>query len=159
MDNLNNMELHKALKQMRQNRKFTQAKLSTAIGISTFTLIRWERGERSPAGEFLQRLSKTLRYVIVLNTDGLWNCYPTREELLTSEDVESIPSIESVDEIYKRATAAKDNAVWKIFFGKLVKDNARLETWFRETNGGDDMDDKTFKVMSDVILAMVRPER
>ena len=46
-----------------------------------------------------------------------------------------------------------------MFFSRLVKDNARLETWFRETNGGDGMNDKTFKVMGDVILAMIEPER
>ena len=43
MDSLNNMELHRALKQMRQNRKLKQAKSASEIGISTFTLIRWKR--------------------------------------------------------------------------------------------------------------------
>ena len=89
MDNLNNMELHKALKQMRLIRKLTQAKLASAIGISTFTLIRWERGERSPDGEFLQKLAETLKYVIVLDTDGLWTCFP-RDELLTAKERISI---------------------------------------------------------------------
>ena len=158
MDKLNNMELHMALKQMRQSRKLTQAKLASAIGISTFTLIRWERGERSPDGEFLQKLSETLRYAIVLNTDGLWSCYP-KDDLLTVENGDSLSPTENVNEIYRRASEAKDNSVWKLFFSRLVKDNARLEAWFRETNGGEDIDDKTFKVMSDVILAMVRPER
>ena len=158
MDSLNNMELHKALKQMRHNRKLTQAKLASAIGISTFTLIRWERGERSPDGEYLQKLAETLRYVIVLDTDGLWTCYP-RDELLTLEDRQSISQPESIDELYNRAVIAKDNVVWKIFSSRLVKDNARLEAWFRETNGGEDMDDKTFKFISDVILAMVGSER
>ena len=158
MDNLNNMELHKALKQMRQNRKLTQAKLASAIGISTFTLIRWERGERSPDGEYLEKLAATLKYVIVLDTDGLWNCYP-RDELLTEEDRLSISQPESMDELYKRAVKEKGNAVWKMFFSRLVKNNAKLEAWFRYTNGGDDMDEKTFKVISDVILAMVGSER
>ena len=158
MDNLNNMELHKALKQMRHSRKFTQAKLASAIGISTFTLIRWERGERSPDGKFLKKLADTLRYAIVLNTDGLWSCYP-KDDLLTVEDGESLSPAENVDEIYRRASEAKDNSVWRLFFSRLVKDNARLESWFRETNGGEDMDEKTFKVISDVILAMVKPER
>ena len=158
MDNLNNMELHVALKQMRHSRKLTQAKLAGAIGISTFTLIRWERGERSPDGEFLQKLAATLRYAIVLDTDGLWSCYP-RDELLTIDEGLSISSADNVDEIYRRAAEAKDNAVWKNFFSRLVKDNARLETWFRETNGGEDMDENTFKVISDVILAMVKPGR
>ena len=158
MDKLNNMELNTALKQMRQNRKLTQAKLASAIGISTFTLIRWERGERSPDGKFLQKLADTLRYAIVLNTDGLWSCYP-RDELVSLEDGESISPTENVDEIYRRASEAKDKSVWKLFFSRLVKDNARLEAWFRESNGGEDMDEKTFKVMSDVLLAMVRPDR
>ena len=158
MDKLNNMELHVALKKMRQHRKLTQAKLASAIGISTFTLIRWERGERSPDGVFLRKLAETLRYAIVLNTDGLWSCYPI-DDLLTVGDGESLSPIENVDEIYKRASEAKDKSVWKLFFSRLVKDNARLEAWFRETNGGADMDENTFKVMSDVILAMVRPER
>jgi len=158
MDKLNNMELHTALKQMRQNRKLTQAKLANAIGISTFTLIRWERGERSPDGEFLQKLSETLRYAIVLNTDGLWNCYP-EDDLSTIGEGRSLSSIENVDEIYRMATEAKDKSVWKLFFRRLVKGNARLEAWFRETNGGENMDEKSFKVISDVILAMVKPER
>ena len=158
MDNLNNMELNKALKQMRHNRKLTQAKLASAIGISTFTLIRWERGERSPDGEYLQKLAAVLKYIIILDTDGLWTCYP-RDDLLTEEDREFISSPESVEELYKKAVKAKDSAVWKIFFSRLVKDNARLETWFRETNGGENMDEKTFKVISDVVLAMVGSER
>jgi len=99
-----------------------------------------------------------LRYIIVLDTDGLWTCYP-RDELLTIEDGGSISPPESIDELYKKAVIAKDNAVWKMFFSRLVKDNSRLETWFRETNGGEDMDDKTFRVISDVILAMVGSER
>ena len=158
MDSLSNMELHKALKLMRQNRKLTQAKLANAIGISTFTLIRWERGERAPDGEFLQKFAATLKYVIVLDTDGLWTCYP-RDELLTEEDRESISQLESMDELYKRAVKAKDSAVWKMFFSRLVKDNSRLEAWFRDADGGGDMDDKTFKVISDVVLAIVGTER
>ena len=159
MDNLNNMELHRALKQMRQSRKLTQAKLAGEIGISTFTLIRWERGERSPDGKFLQKLAATLRYVIVLNTDGLWNCYP-KDELLPVKEGQSVSDADNLDEIYRMAIAAKDNVVWKAFFSRLVKENARLEAWFRETDGGGgDMDEKAFKVMSEVILAIVRPER
>jgi transcriptional regulator with XRE-family HTH domain len=158
MDTLNGMELHKAIKQMRLNRKLTQVKLVHEIGVSTFTLIRWERGERSPDGKSLQKLAEALRYAIVLDTDGLWSCFP-RDDLLSTDEGMSIPSIENVDEIYRRASEAKDNSVWKTFFSKLVKDNARLETWFRETNGGEDMDEKTFKIISEVILAMVNPER
>jgi transcriptional regulator with XRE-family HTH domain len=152
------MELHKAIKQMRLSRNLTQVKLVSEIGISTFTLIRWERGERLPDGEYLQKLASVLKYAIVLDTDGLWSCYP-REEPLSGEEWKTISQNENVDEIYRKASEAKDNAVWKSFFSKLVKDNARLEAWFRETNGGEDMDDKTFKVMSDVILAMASPER
>jgi transcriptional regulator with XRE-family HTH domain len=158
MDNLNNMELHKAIKQMRLSRNLTQVKLVSEIGISTFTLIRWERGERLPDGEYLQKLARVLKYTMVLDTDGLWSCYP-RDEPLSGEEWKTISQNENVDEIYRKASEAKDNAVWKSFFSKLVKDNARLEAWFRETNGGEDMDDKTFKVMSDVILAMASPER
>ena len=158
MDNLNNMELHIALKRMRQSRKLTQVTLSGRIGISTFTLIRWERGERLPDGKFLQRIAEVLKYVIILNTDGLWNCYP-RDELLNAEEEVSLSSTESVDEIFKRVSEVKDKAVWKLFFSRLVRDNARLETWFRETNGGENIDEKSFKVLSDVIMAMVKPER
>lgn len=158
MDSLNNIELHRALKQMRQSRKLTQVKVASEIGISTFTLIRWERGERAPDGIFLQKLAATLRYAVVLDTDGLWSCYP-REELLAVEEDQSISPSERVDEIYKMAAEAKDNAVWKVFFSRLVKENARLETWFRESNGGEEMDGKTFKIISDVVLAMVKPER
>ena len=158
MDNLNNMELHKALKQMRLSRNLTQVKLAGEIGISTFTLIRWERGERLPDGKFLQKLAEVLRYAIVLNTDGLWSCYQ-KDDPLVMEEGQPISRAESVDEIYRRASEVKDKAVWKTFFSRLVKDNARLETWFRETNGGADIDEKSFKVISDVILAMVKPER
>jgi len=158
MDNLNNMELHIALKRMRQSRKVTQVTLSSRIGISTFTLIRWERGERLPDGKFLQRIAEVLKYVIILNTDGLWNCYP-RDELSIPEEGQSISPTDNVDEIFKRVSEAKDKAVWKLFFSRLVKDNARLETWFRETNGGENIDEKSFKVLSDVIMVIVKPER
>jgi DNA-binding XRE family transcriptional regulator len=158
MDNLINMELHKAIKQMRQDRKYTQVMLSSKIGISTFTLIRWERGERLPDGKLLQKLSKILKYAIVLNTDGMWSCFP-RDDLLTLDEEVSISSNDNVDELYRMASEAKDKSVWKIFFSRLVKDNVRLETWFRNTNGGEDMDDKDFRVISDVILAIVKSER
>ena len=158
MYNLNNMELHIALKRMRQSRKLTQVTLSSRIGISTFTLIRWERGERLPDGKFLQRIAEALKYVIILNTDGLWSCYP-RDELLAVEEGYSASHADNTDEIFKRASEEKDKAVWKLFFSRLVKDNARLETWFRETNGGENIDEKSFKALSDVILAMVKPER
>ena len=143
---------------MRLNRKLTQVMLAKAIGISTFTLIRWERGERLPDGKFLKKLTDILKYTMVLNTDGFWNCYPS-DELLTSEQGNSLSTIESVDEIYRRATEAKDKAVWKTFFSRLIKENAHLEKWFRESNGGVNMDDETFKVISDVIWAMVKSER
>jgi transcriptional regulator with XRE-family HTH domain len=158
MDNLNNMALHTAIKQMRLSRKLTQVMLAGKLDISTFTLIRWERGERLPDGKYLQKLTEILKYTIVLDTDGLWTCFP-RDELLTSEEGQSISTIESVDELYKRAVKAKDNAAWKIFFSRLVKDNTRLESWLRETNGGEDMDDETFQIMSDVILAVVKSGR
>ena len=158
MDNLYNMELHTALKQMRQSRKLTQVMLAGRIGVSTFTLIRWERGERLPDGKFLKKLTEILRYAIILNTDGFWSCYPG-DELLTEAEGQSVSPIESVDEIYRRASEAKDKAVWKKFFSRLVKDNTRLEAWFRETNGGENIGDETFKVISDVVLAMVKPER
>ena len=48
MEGLTGMELHKAIKQMRRDRGLTQARLADAVGVSTFTLIRWERGERTP---------------------------------------------------------------------------------------------------------------
>ena len=143
---------------MRLNRKLTQAKLSKAVEISTFTLIRWERGERLPDGKRLQKLSETLSYAIVLNTDGLWSCYP-RDDLLTVKDGKSLSSVESVDELYRRVSEAKDKSVWQVFFSRLVRDNAQLGTCLRETNGGEDIDEKTFKVMSEVILAMVKPEK
>ena len=158
MDNLNNMELHIAIKRMRQSRKFTQVMLSSRIGISTFTLIRWERGERLPDGKFLQRIAGVLNYAIILNTDGLWSCYP-RDDLMIPEEGESISQTDNIDEIFKRASEVKDKIVWRSFFSRLVKDNARLETWFRETNGGENIDEKSFKVLSDVIMAMVKPER
>ena len=156
MDNLNNMELHTALKQMRQSRKLTQVMLAGRIGISTFTLIRWERGERLPDGKFLKKLTETLRYTMVLNTDGFWSCYP-RDDFPAAEEGQPI-SPENVDEIYRRASEAKDKAVWKKFFSRLVKDNTRIEAWFRESNGGENMDDETFKIIGDVILAMVNPK-
>gem|GEM_PF-1811792 len=157
MDNLHNMELHIAIKRMRQSRKLTQVMLSSKIGISTFTLIRWERGERLPDGKQLGKLSKVLKYAIILHTDGLWSCYPRDESLLT-EIGQSISSIESMDELYKLASEAKDESAWMLFFSRLVKNNMQLEAWLRKTNGGENMDEKTFKVLSEVILTMVKPE-
>jgi transcriptional regulator with XRE-family HTH domain len=158
LDSLNNLELHKAIKQMRASRKLTQVKVAEAIGVSTFTLIRWERGERAPDGKFLQKLAATLGYAIVLNTDGLWSCYSIDDVFEGSSQNTSFQP-ESVDAIYKKAIEAKDKAVWNVFFKRLLQDNAELEAWFRKSDGGKDIDEKTFKVMSDVLLAMVRADK
>jgi transcriptional regulator with XRE-family HTH domain len=155
LDILSGLELHKAIKQMRLSRKLTQVKVSTTIGVSTFTLIRWERGERAPDGIFLQKLSKTLGYAMVLDTDGLWSCYPDDER----SSLEDSFKPESVDDVYRKAVEAKDRAVWQMFFRRLVEDNAELEAWFRKSDGGKDIDRKTFEVMSDVILTLVRAEK
>ena len=63
----------------------TQARLAEAVGISTFTLIRWEQGERSPDGIFLEKLAKVLGCWIILDTEGTWNFFPRDDaEVLTS---------------------------------------------------------------------------
>jgi hypothetical protein len=64
-----------------------------------------------------------------------------------------------VDTIYRKAVEAKDRAVWQVFFRRLVEDNEELEAWFRKSDGGKDMDQKTFKILSEVVLALVRAER
>jgi transcriptional regulator with XRE-family HTH domain len=115
-------------------------------------LIRWERGERSPDGNFLQKLAKTLGYSLVVSTDGLWTCYPQDAPSLLEDSFKA----ESIDDIYRKAVEAKDRAVWQVFFKRLVEDNEELEAWFRKFDGGKDMDRKTFKVLSEVILALVR---
>jgi transcriptional regulator with XRE-family HTH domain len=84
LDILRDMELHKAIKQMRLSRKLTQVKVADAVGVSTFTLIRWERGERSPDGKFLEKLASFLGYSLILSTDGLWSCYPSAKNGLQS---------------------------------------------------------------------------
>ena len=60
MEGFTEMELHKAIKRMRLDRGLTQARLADAVGVSTFTLIRWERGERAPDGRFLEKLAAAL---------------------------------------------------------------------------------------------------
>jgi transcriptional regulator with XRE-family HTH domain len=156
LDILSGMELHKAIKQMRLNRKLTQVKVAAAVGVSTFTLIRWERGERSPDGIFLEKLAKTLGYSLIVSTEGLWTCYPHEGEPSLLED--SFKA-ESVDDVYRRVVEAKDKAVWQVFFKRLVEDNGELEAWFRKSDGGKDMDRKAFKVLSEVVLALVRAEK
>jgi hypothetical protein len=64
-----------------------------------------------------------------------------------------------VDDIYRKAVEAKDKSVWQVFFRRLVEDNEELETWFRKSDGGKEVDRKVFKMLSDVILALVRAER
>ena len=159
MDSLSGMELHQAIKQMRLNRKVTQKNLSDSVGVSTFTLIRWERGERLPDGKFLSRLAQTLGYAIVLSTDGLWSCYP--DENMGEGEKSSMKNsykAESADEVYRKAVEAKDKAVWNVFFSRLVENNAELEAWFRKSDGGKGFDEKKFKMMSDVLLALVKAE-
>jgi transcriptional regulator with XRE-family HTH domain len=155
LDILSGMELHKAIKQMRLTRKLTQVKVAAAVGVSTFTLIRWERGERSPDGFFLEKLAKTLGYSLIVSTEGLWTCYPHEDE---PSLLEGSFKAESVDDIYRKAVEAKDKAVWQVFFKRLVEDNTELETWFRKSDGGKDMDWKTFKVLGQIVLALVRAE-
>ncbi|MDR1979973.1 MAG: helix-turn-helix transcriptional regulator [Synergistaceae bacterium] len=152
LDILSGLELNKAIKQMRLSRKLTQVKVAGAIGVSTFTLIRWERGERAPDGIFLQKLTKMLGYSIVLNTDGLWSCYPSDSKWFLGGGFES----ESVDDIYRRAAEAKDSAVWRVFFNRLTENNAELETWFRKSDGGQKVEAKTFKMLSDIILTVLK---
>ncbi|GHS95904.1 hypothetical protein AGMMS50276_13280 [Synergistales bacterium] len=152
MDILRDMELHKVIKQMRVSRKLTQVKVADAVGVSTFTLIRWERGERSPDGQFLEKLASVLGYSLILSTDGSWSCYPDEEN-------ESLSGTsETLDDIYKKVIEAKDKAVWHVFFKNLVKNNAELESWLRKSGGGEDVDEKSFKRISDVLLALVRSE-
>jgi transcriptional regulator with XRE-family HTH domain len=119
-------------------------------------LIRWERGERAPDGIFLQKIAQTLGYSLVLSADGLWSCYPHDDSQLPM--VGSF-SPEAVDDIYRKVVEAKDRAVWYMFFKRLVENNEELEAWFRKFDGGKDMDGKTFKMLSEVILALVRAER
>lgn len=157
MDILTGLDLAKAIKQMRLNRGLTQVKVSEAIGVSTFTLIRWEQGNRSPDGVFLQKLASTLGYAMVLSTEGLWSCYP--DDTLSEGEKSSMKKPESVNEIYRKATEAKDKAVWNVFFNKLVRNNPELEAWFRKSEGGRDIDEKKFKLMSDVILAMIKSDQ
>jgi transcriptional regulator with XRE-family HTH domain len=155
LDILEGLELHKALKQMRLSRKLTQAKVAATVGVSTFTLIRWERGERAPDGIFLQKLAKTLGYSLIVGMDGLWTCYPNDDETLPL-DTSFKP--ESIDDIYRKAVEAKDRAVWQMFFRRLVENNAELEAWFRKSDGGKEIDRKTFKILSDVVLTLVRSD-
>jgi transcriptional regulator with XRE-family HTH domain len=155
LDILNGLELHRAIKQMRLNRNLTQVKVAGEIGVSTFTLIRWERGERAPDGIFLQKLAKTFGYSLIVGMDGLWTCYPNDEESFVDTSFKA----ESIDDIYRKAVAAKDRAVWQMFFRRLVEDNTELEAWFRKSDGGKEVDRKTFKMLSEVVLALVRAER
>lgn len=155
MEGLTGMELHKAIKQMRRDRGLTQARLADAVGVSTFTLIRWERGERAPDGRFLEKLAMALSCWIVLDTDGTWSCFPQEG---TGPDASSpSPSLPpSVEEVYAQAAAAKDKAVWNTFFHGLARNNPDLEAWLRNSDGGSDMDEGTLKILASVILAIVR---
>jgi transcriptional regulator with XRE-family HTH domain len=155
LDILNALELHKAIKQMRLSRNLTQVKVAGEIGVSTFTLIRWERGERAPDGFYLQKLAKTLGYTLIVSPDGLWTCYPYDGEMLLKE---TTFKPESVDEIYTKAVEMKDRAVWQVFFRRLIEDNGELEAWFRRSDGGREVDRKTFKMLSEVILTLVKME-
>ena len=155
MERLIEMELHKAIKRMRQDRGLTQARLADAVGVSTFTLIRWERGERTPDGRFLEKLAAALNCWMVLDTNGTWTCFP-REG--TGRDVSSpSPSLPpSVDEVYAQAAEAKDKAVWNAFFHGLARNSPDLEAWLRNSGGGLELDEGTPKILASVILAIVR---
>jgi DNA-binding XRE family transcriptional regulator len=131
-------------------------KVAGEIGVSTFTLIRWERGDRAPDGIFLQKLCRTFGYSLVLGVDGLWSCYPDDSEEASS--LKDSFKTESVDDIYRKAVEAKDRAVWQVFFKRLVEDNAELEAWFRKSDGGREMNQKAFKTLSEVVLALVKVE-
>jgi len=153
MERLTGMELHKAIKRMRLDRGLTQARLADAVGVSTFTLIRWERGERAPDGRFLEKLAAALSCWIVLDTDSTWSCFP-HEGTGPAAPSPSLPP--SVEEVYAQAAAAKDKAVWNAFFHRLARSNPDLEAWLRNSDGGSDMDEGTLKILASVILAIVR---
>jgi hypothetical protein len=38
----------------------------------------------------------------------------------------------------------------------LVEDNEELEAWFRKSDGGKEVEQKTFTVMGEIVLALVR---
>lgn len=153
MERLTGMELHKAIKRMRLARGMTQVRLAESVGVSTFTLIRWERGERSPDGAFLSKLAASLGCWLVLDPDGTWSCFPREDTALPSS---SEPS--SVDEVFAQAAAAKDKAVWNVFFRGLARSNPDLEAWLRNSGGGSALDDRTLQTLAAVILAVVRTD-
>lgn len=155
MERLTEMELHKAIKRMRQDRGLTQARLADAVGVSTFTLIRWERGERTPDGRFLEKLAAALNCWMVLDTNGTWSCFP--HEGAGRDASSPSPALPpSVDEVYAQAAEAKDRAVWNAFFHGLARNNPDLEAWLRNSGGGSELDEGTLKILASVILAIVR---
>ena len=153
MENLTGMPLNKALKSMRTQRDLTQVRLAEAIGVSTFTLIRWERGERTPDGAFLEKLAKAMGYWLVLDTEGTWNCFPCNDD----GQLRASYTPPSVDDIYEKATKAKDNLVWSAFFQRLTRENPELEAWLRKSDGGAKLSKTAMKTISKVIMAMVDP--
>lgn len=155
MERLTEMELHKAIRRMRRDRGLTQARLADVVGVSTFTLIRWERGERTPDGRFLEKLAAALNCWMVLDTNGTWSCFP--HEGAGRDASSSSPSLPpSVDEVYAQAAEAKDRAVWNAFFHGLARNNPDLEAWLRNSDGGSELDEGTLKILASVILAIVR---
>ena len=50
----------KVLKQARARRKLTQVELAKKVGVHKMTISKFERGDRQPSMQMLQRLAKAL---------------------------------------------------------------------------------------------------
>lgn len=145
------MELNKALKRMRRDRKMTQVQLAKHLGISTFTLIRWERGERTPSGASLGKISKALNCWMVLDADGTWSYFP-------KEAAPRRRAPAGADDIFAQSVTAVDRSAWNAFFRRLTRENEELESWLRSSEGGAGLDEKLIRALSRVVLALVREE-
>lgn len=152
---LSGLCLHKALKRMRTERGLTQIRLAKEIGVSTFTLIRWERGERTPDGVYLEKISRALGYWVVLDTDGMWNCFPIEAAKKKKKGAEP----PSPEELYRQALEAKDKSVWNSFFQRLTEGNLEFEAWLRSSDGGASLDESTINAVSRVIMALVQDRK
>ena len=46
--------------------------------------------------------------------------------------------------------------MWNTFFHRLARNNPDLEAWFRNSDGGSEVDEGTLKILASVILTIVR---
>lgn len=108
------MQFHERIKQLREQKGWTQGTISSILGISKSTYIKYERGEREPRYGTLVALSELFQVSVdfLLGKSDIDNIY--------IEEIEEIFSYISTDEFKTKYAFPKDS------INKLIADYLRI---------------------------------